>query len=80
MIELSKPVRDAATRALQAYLKDQLEVEVEGFDAVFLMDFLAETLGPAFYNQGLSDAQAIIRERLEVISDAIYELEKPIKL
>lgn len=79
-IELEKPVRDALERALKAYLKDQLDIEVEGFDAVFLVDFIVEKMGPVFYNQGLADAQAIIRDRLEVITEAIYEIERPAKL
>jgi uncharacterized protein (DUF2164 family) len=79
-IELPKPTHDALARALSGYLKDQLGLEVEGFDAVFLVDFVVETMGPVFYNQGLNDAQAIIRDRLEAITDAIYEIEKPAKL
>ena len=79
-IELEKPAREALERALRAYLKEQLDVELEGFDVVFLMDFLVEKMGPVFYNQGLADAQAIVRDRLEVITEAIYEIEQPVKL
>ena len=78
-IELDKPVRDALARALSRYLKDELDLEVQGFDAQFLLDFISERLGPYYYNQGLHDAQAIIRDRLDVITEAIYEIEKPVK-
>lgn len=78
-IELSKDTRQALTQALSRYLKKELDVEIGGFEAAFLLDFIAETLGPHFYNQGLHDAQAIIRDRLETISDAVYEIEKPLK-
>ena len=66
-IELEKPVQDAMVQALTRYLKDELDVEVAGFDAVFLVDFITEKLGPHYYNQGVYDAQALL------------ELEKPIK-
>lgn len=78
-IELPKEVAEAAARSLSRYLKDELDLEVSGFDAVFLLDFITERLGPHFYNQGLYDAQAILHAKLEQISDAIYELEKPVK-
>ena len=79
-IELSKEARDALAKALSRYLKDELDLTVEGFDAVFLLDFISETLGPHYYNQGLHDAQAILHSKLEQIGDAIYEIEKPVKL
>lgn len=78
-IELPKDTRDALSRALTHHLKKEFDLEVAGFDAVFLLDYLAETLGPHFYNQGLHDAQAILHGRFEQVSDAIYELEKPVK-
>ena len=56
-IELAKDTRDALARALSRYLKDEHDVEVAGFDAHFLLDFILETLGPHIYNQGLADAQ-----------------------
>jgi uncharacterized protein (DUF2164 family) len=76
-IELEKPVREALTRALCRYLKDELDVEVGGMDALLLLDFITEKLGPHFYNQGLYDAQAILAKKVEQIAEAIYELEKP---
>ncbi|PZQ55188.1 MAG: DUF2164 domain-containing protein [Phenylobacterium zucineum] len=79
-IELPKDTRDALARALSRYLKTELDLEVTGFDAVFLLDFVTETLGPHFYNQGLADAQAILAKKLDEIGESIYQLEKPAKL
>ena len=79
-VELGKAERDSAAKALSKYLKDELDLEVAGFDAVFLLDFIAETLGPHFYNQGLRDAQVIVQSKVELISEAIYGIEKPVKL
>jgi len=78
-IELNKETREALARSLKAYLKDELEVEITGFGAQFLLEFIADTLGPRFYNQGLQDAQALFRTKVELITEAIYELEKPVK-
>jgi uncharacterized protein (DUF2164 family) len=79
-IELPKDTRDALARALSRYLKAELDLEVTGFDAVFLLDFVTETLGPHFYNQGLADAQALLAKKLDEIGESIYQLEKPAKL
>jgi len=78
-IELDKKTREALAQALTRYLKEELDLDVVGFDAVFLLDFIGETLGPHYYNQGLHDAQAIYREKLELIAEAVYEIEKPLK-
>ena len=78
-IELEKPVREALVRALSRYLKDELDVTLGGMDALLLVDFIGETMGAHYYNQGLYDAQALIRGKLELITEAIYEIEKPIK-
>lgn len=79
-IELEKPVREALVRTLSRYLKDELDVEVGGMDALLFLDFISEKMGPHFYNRGLADAQAILQAKLEQISEAIYEIEKPAKL
>lgn len=78
-IELPKDTREALARALSRYLKDELDLEVTGFDAVFLTDFVTEHLGPHFYNQGLADAQALLGKKLDEIGEAIYQLERPVK-
>lgn len=76
-IELPRPVRDTLADALSGYLKDELELEVKGFDAVFLLDWIIETMGPHLYNQGLTDAQALVRKKADDFVEAIAQLEKP---
>ena len=79
-IELAKPAREVLARSLSDYLKTELDVEVSGFDAHFLLDFVLERLGPYIYNQALYDAQALIRAKLEALGDAVLDLEKPAKV
>ena len=79
-IELPKDTRDALTRALSRYLKDELDVEVTGFDAEFLLGFIIESMGPHVYNQGLADAQALLAKKLEELGESIWSLEKQAKL
>lgn len=79
-IALDNQTRDHLARALRAHLKDELNVEVGTFEMLDLMDHLAETLGPHYYNQGLYDAQAVVRARMDGIVEAIEAIEKPVKL
>ncbi|MBQ1543435.1 DUF2164 domain-containing protein [Caulobacter sp. CCUG 60055] len=78
-IEFDRPTREMLARQIVRHLKETLDVEIAPFDAVDLLDFLAETLGPHFYNQGLTDAQAVIQSRVEAIVEAVSDLEKPVK-
>ena len=78
-IELDKAVREVLVRQVRAHLKDEAGVEIDPVDALRLLDFLAKTVGPHFYNQGLYDAEAVLRDRVEAIADAMAALARPVK-
>lgn len=79
-IEFDKQTREQLARLVAQRLRQELDVEVTPFDALDLLDYLAEVLGPHYYNQGLYDAQAVLRERVESIAEAVEALEQPVKL
>lgn len=79
-IKLEKPAHDALARTLAAYLKEECEVEIGGMQAVLLLDFIVERLGPHIYNQALYDARARLQSRFEALGESLYELEKRAKL
>ncbi len=76
-IKFSKEAKDVLVKKIQAYFREELEQDLGQFDSQFLLDFFADEVGPYFYNQGLYDAQSVLTSRLESISEAIYEIEKP---
>jgi uncharacterized protein (DUF2164 family) len=78
-IELPKATQEALARSLRKHLKDSFDLDIEPFDALALLDHIGETMGPHFYNQGLNDAQELIRKKLEIVIDEVYGLEKPTK-
>jgi uncharacterized protein (DUF2164 family) len=78
-IELGKPAREALARTLAKRLKDDFELEIGGMEAMLLIDFLSERLGPHFYNQALYDAEAHLSAKMEALTDALHELETPAK-
>ena len=65
---------------VKLYFSEELGIDIGGFDAEFLIDFFSKEMAGYFYNQGLFDAQQLVSERLEHLSDAIYELERPIEI
>lgn len=78
-ITFDKATRAKLAGALSDYMRTELDLEVKGFDAEFLLDFIGETLGPHYYNQGLQDAQELFRTKFEAVLEAVYEIEQPIK-
>ncbi|QQD18487.1 DUF2164 domain-containing protein [Spongiibacter nanhainus] len=76
-ITFSKEELAAITGRIQLYFREELDQELGQFDAQFLLEFFAEEIGGYFYNRGLYDAQALLNDKLEDISDALYQLEKP---
>lgn len=76
-IRIDPPRKAVMVVKLKAYLAEELDLEVGGFDAEFLLDFVGKELGNYFYNQGLEDAQAAMASRMESIAEAIDLLERP---
>ncbi|MFA0440292.1 hypothetical protein BCU70_19200 [Vibrio sp. 10N.286.49.C2] len=73
-----KQQREQIIRDLQHYFSDELEHELEQFDAEFLLDFIVKKMGPAFYNKGLEDAKQVFERRVLDITDELYEIEMPV--
>ncbi|MFT6986251.1 MAG: hypothetical protein ACJAT7_002076 [Psychromonas sp.] len=61
---------------IQKYFAKELDQEIGGFDAEFLLDFFTEKVGGYYYNQGLNDARTLLDAKLDTITESFYELEK----
>ena len=75
-IELPKATLDALAYKLKQHLSSELNVDIGQFEAIDLVDFCAQTMGPHFYNQGLQDAQELYRKKFEEIAESVIEIEK----
>jgi uncharacterized protein (DUF2164 family) len=76
-IEFNDTEKAAIVGKIKRYFRDELDQEIAQFDAEFLLDFFSEEIGAYHYNRGLTDARTILEEKLETITDAFYEIEKP---
>jgi len=79
-ITLDKGTQEALARLLSKHLNAEFDVDIGQFEALDLLEFLSETLGPHYYNQGLYDAQAIMKGRVDEVLEAVHGIEKPVKL
>ena len=57
-INLSPGEREQLREKLCTYCERNFDLELEQFDAEFFVDFIAEQLGPMFYNAGIDAAIA----------------------
>ncbi len=67
-VNISESEKDLIRDKLEAYCRDNLDLELEQFDAEFLCDFVVKELGPLFYNAGIEEAirtQAAWSERIQ---------------
>lgn len=79
MTEISFSAEEKAilVQKFKKYFDKELGQEIGQFECEFLLDFIGDEIGAYYYNKGLSDAQLIINGKIEDISDALYEIEKP---
>ncbi|MBT3590142.1 MAG: DUF2164 domain-containing protein [Candidatus Marinimicrobia bacterium] len=77
-IKFTSDEKGQLVKEIQQYCFDELDLELSRFDVEFLFDFLSKKMGTVFYNQGLKDAQAILSTKLDLITEAIADIEKPI--
>ncbi|KKB08729.1 DUF2164 domain-containing protein [Devosia chinhatensis] len=64
---------------IQDYFREELDSTIGAIPAEMLMAFFAEKMGNYFYNAGLHDAQALVRKKMDGVSDDIFSLERPTK-
>lgn len=78
-ITLNPEQKKVIVEKIKLYFREELDQDIGGFDAEFLLDFFLEEMGGYFYNQGLYDAQQLLSEKLDDLSECIFNLEKPVQ-
>lgn len=76
-IEFSKDQKERIVSKVKDYFNEELQQDIGGFEAEFLLDFFAKEIGGYFYNRGLFDAQQVFNEKIEDLGYSLQELEKP---
>jgi len=76
MIRFSRQEKEAIIPKIQTYMEQELDVDLGQFEAEFLLDFFIREVGPAFYNRALYDAQAVLQQQFDNLTDSLYQLEQ----
>ncbi|WP_415883900.1 DUF2164 domain-containing protein [Neptuniibacter sp. QD34_54] len=76
-IKLSQDQKNRMVSKIKRYFTEELDQDIGGFEAEFLIEFFAKEIGPHFYNQALADANRVFVEKVEDASYLVQELEKP---
>lgn len=72
-IELPKAVREQAVASLQRYVETELDERFGNLAAGSLLGFFLKEIGPAVYNQAVSDVQERIQMRVSEIDIEVFE-------
>jgi uncharacterized protein (DUF2164 family) len=77
LIKFTQDEKNVIINKIQLYFNQELDQDIGQFDAEFLLDFFSEEVGAYYYNRALYDAQSILETKIDSITDAFYEIEKP---
>lgn len=75
-IKFDKPERAQIVKRIQTYFSAELDQDIGAIPAELLLKFFTEQVGAFYYNQGLSDEQALFAKSIDDINDQIYGLEQ----
>ena len=78
-IKFTKEETKAIVDEIRDYFRTELDQDIGAIPAEMLMMFFVDKMGAYFYNRGLYDAQALVRERMDSLADDIFGLEQPTK-
>ena len=80
LLSLSPIQKERLIEQFQNYFNDELSMDLGQFDVEFLLSFIEKTLGSAYYNKGLNDAQALMSAKVELLTESVVELERPCEI
>ncbi|MBI2746814.1 MAG: DUF2164 domain-containing protein [Burkholderiales bacterium] len=72
-IELSKDIRKEALASLERYFRENMDEPIGNVAAGALLGFFLEEIGPAIYNQAVSDVQERLQARLADLDYEVHE-------
>ena len=75
-LKLKDDDRQQAQRRLQEYFSSERGEELGDLAATLLYDFVAEEIGPFFYNKGLEDARRRVEQLLAGIGEDLEAWER----
>lgn len=61
---------------VQTFFQEERGEEIGELAAEIYFEFIKDRLGPVFYNYALHEARSIAEQRMQVLEEDLYALEK----
>jgi len=74
-IELNKDARQQAIASIERYFRENMDEPIGNVAAGGLLGFFLEEIGPAIYNQAVTDAQERLQVRVGELDIEVHEEE-----
>ena len=71
-IELPKQKRGDAIASIQRYFEENMPEPIGELPAGLLLNFILEDIGPAIYNQAISDASTRMQQRVADLDGELF--------
>jgi len=71
-VEISGQQRADAIASIQRYFEENISEPIGNLPAGLLLNFFLEEIGPAIYNQAITDAQARIQLQISDLGGELY--------
>jgi len=75
-IAFDKDETKAIVSEIRDYFREELDQDIGVMPAEMLMTFFADKMGAYYYNRGVYDAQAALKQRMDSLHDDLYGLEQ----
>lgn len=72
-IELDADARKEAVASIERYFRENMDEPIGNVAAGGLLGFFLEEIGPAIYNQAVSDVQERLRQRVDEVDIEVHE-------
>ncbi len=76
MPKLSLEKKRQMIQEIQEFFLKERGEEIGEFSAEICFEFIKERLGPIFYNEGIRDAREVAEQRMQMLEEDLYALEK----
>lgn len=78
-VKIPKEDKNMIINNVRAYFELERSETIGELAAEQFIDFMINELGPYMYNQAITDARAVLHEKINQLDDELYILEKPVQ-
>jgi uncharacterized protein (DUF2164 family) len=76
ILTLTSEQEAQAIDKLKRLFSNRFELELGSFEVAEVLELFTREIAPYYYNQGISDAQALLTDRFQSIESDLWALEK----